>query len=348
MGVARRRSGADNRDVIVIGGSAGGVEAVRGLVRGLPADLPASVLVAIHRGPDGAGLLAEILDAAGPLPAAAAEEGQPLERGRIYVAPPDRHLLVGHDHLHVRRGPRENRMRPAIDPLFRSAAVNCSTRVIGVVLSGMLNDGSSGLRAVKRCGGLAVVQDPRDATHPDMPRNALAHAEVDHMLPLAGLAPLLARLAASPRPPPAEVPEEIRIEALIAAQELTVMPDRHRFGPLSPLGCPECHGTLQEIREGGLVRYRCHTGHAFTLEALRLAQDEAWERTLYAAMRAQQEQAMLCRRLGQDAQDRAQANWVEKFERRARDYEEGAETIRRLLARGDGRGEGSAEAGLGP
>ena len=281
MGVTHGKPGTDNRDVIVIGGSAGGVEAVTRLVRELPADLPAAVLVAIHRGLDGAGLLARILDGAGPLPTAMAEEGQPLERGRIYVAPPDRHLLAGRDHVHVRRGPRENRARPAIDPLFRSAAVSCSTRVIGVVLSGMLNDGSSGLHAIKRCGGLAVVQDPRDAAYPDMPRNALIYADGDHVLPLAGIAPLLARLAASPRPsPPAEAPEEICIEALIAAQELTVMPDQHRFGPLSPLGCPDCHGTMQEIREGGLVRYRCHTGHAFTLEALRLAQGESWERTL--------------------------------------------------------------------
>ena len=346
MAAAHGHSTTDNRDVIVIGGSAGGVEAVTRLVRGLPADLPAAVLVAIHRGLDGAGLLAQILDAAGPLPAAMAEEGQPLERGRILVAPPDRHLLVGDDHVHVRRGPRENRTRPAVDPLFRSAAVNCSTRVIAVVLSGMLNDGSSGLRAVKRCGGLAVVQDPRDAPYPDMPDNALAHAEADHVLPLAGIAPLLARLAASPRPPPPEVPEEIRIEALIAAQELTVMPDQHRFGPLSPLACPDCHGTMQEIREGGLVRYRCHTGHAFTLEALRLAQDEAWERTLYAAMRAQQEQAMLCRRLAEEARLRGQVRGLEEFARRTRDYEEGAETIRQLLARGNGRGERAAQAGL--
>jgi two-component system, chemotaxis family, protein-glutamate methylesterase/glutaminase len=349
MGVAHGKPGVGNRDVIVIGGSAGGVEAVTRLARGLPADFPAALLVAIHCGPDGPGWLAEILDAAGPLPAVIAEEGQPLERGRIHVAPPDRHLLVAGDHLHVRRGPRENRSRPAIDPLFRSAAVSCSTRVIGVVLSGMLNDGSSGLRAVKRCGGLAVVQDPRDAAYPDMPRNALIYADVDHVLPLAGLAPLLARLAASPRPPPlVEAPEEIRIEALIAAQELTVMPDQHNFGPLSSLGCPDCHGIMQEIREGGLVRYRCHTGHAFTLEVLRLAQGEAWERTLYAAMRAQQEQEMLCRRLAEEARGRGEARSEADFQRRAWDYQEGAGLIRQLVARGNGQGAGSTEVGLAP
>lgn len=345
----RKPSGRVGHDVIAIGGSAGAVEALRRLVRDLPADLPAAVLVAVHRSPDGEGRLAEVLEGVGPLPAVLAEEGQRLQHGRIYVAPPDRHLLVERHHLHVRRGPRENRARPAIDPLFRSAAIGCSTRVIGVVLSGMLNDGSSGLRAIKRCGGLAVVQDPRDAAYPDMPRSALAHVEVDHVAPLAGLAPLLAKLAAAPSPPPlAAIPEEIRIEALIAAQELTVMPDQHSLGPLSPLTCPECHGAMAEIHDGDLLRFRCHTGHAFTLETLRLVQAEAWERTLYAAMRAQQEQAMLTRRLAVEAQARGLAGLADRYARRESDYEEGAEVIRRLLAYGNGDGEVTSSVEPGP
>jgi two-component system, chemotaxis family, protein-glutamate methylesterase/glutaminase len=329
--------GRDGRDVIAIGGSAGAFEALRSLLRDLPADLPATVLIAVHTSPDAPGLLAEILDGVGPWRAGMAEEGQRLQRGRIYVAPPDRHLLVMNDHLHVRRGPRENRSRPAIDPLFRSAAVCCSSRVIGVLLSGMLNDGTSGLRAIQRCRGLTVVQDPRDAAFPEMPRNALAHVAVDHVVPLAGIPPLLSKLAGSPAPPPlAEVPEDIHVEALIAAQELTVMPDQHRLGPLSPLACPDCHGTMVEIREGDLLRVRCHTGHAFTLETLRLAETEAWERTMHAAMRAQQEQAMLARRIAAEADAKGLVRSAEDFTRRGRDYEEGAEVIRQLLARGNG------------
>ncbi len=324
---------APNRNLIVIGGSAGSFEVLRTMVRALPADLPASVLIVVHRGLQGPSLLATILDAEGALPATTAEEGQPLELGHIYVAPPDRHLLVAHNHLHVRRGPRENRARPAVDPLFRSAAVCCSTRVIGVVLSGMLNDGSSGLLAIKRCGGLAVVQDPRDAFHPDMPRSAARHVEVDHVVKAEGLGPLLNALARTRRPAPIEAPEKIRLEAMIAAQELAVMPDQKLFGSLSPLSCPECSGVMQEIQDNDLVRYRCHTGHAFTLEALRTAQNDIWERTLYAALRAQQEQAMLARRVARHARARDEGRSAEEFERRALDYEEGAEVIRQLLSR---------------
>jgi two-component system chemotaxis response regulator CheB len=208
--------------------------------------------------------------------------------------------------------------------------------VIGVLLSGMLNDGTSGLLAIKRCGGLAVVQDPKEAAFPEMPRHALARVAVDHVRPLAGIGPLLAGLAATPRPPPVPVPEEIRIEALIAAEELFVMPDQHRLGTLSPLTCPECDGSMQEIEEDGLVRYRCHTGHAFTLEALRLAAGEAWERTLYGAMRAQQQQAMVARRMAAAARWQGDERAAAAFEHRARDYEEGAAVIRRLAATGSG------------
>lgn len=322
-----------NRDLIVIGGSAGAIEALRAIVRRLPADLPASVLIVVHRSLQGPNLLATILAAEGALPAMTAEEGQTLEHGRIYVAPPDRHLLIAHDHLHVRRGPRENRARPAIDPLFRSAAVCCSTRVIGVVLSGMLDDGSSGLLAIKRCGGVAIIQDPRDALYPEMPGSAARHVAVDHVAPAPELGSLLDSLARSRRPAPVEAPEEIRLEAMIAAQELTVMPDRKMFGSLSPLTCPECSGVMQEMQDSGLVRYRCHTGHAFTLETLRTAQNDIWERTLYAALRAQQEQAMLARRVAEEARAREEQRSAEEFERRALDYEEGAEVIRQLLSR---------------
>jgi two-component system, chemotaxis family, protein-glutamate methylesterase/glutaminase len=323
-----------NRDVIVVGASAGGVDALRRLAAVLPRDLPAAVFMVLHGGTAKRRYLSELLAAAGPLPAATAEEGMPFARGHLYVAPPDCHLLVGRGHVHVRRGPKENRTRPAIDPLFRSAAVHCSTRVIGVVLTGMLDDGTAGLKAIRRCSGLAVVQDPADADWPDMPRSALAHAGADHVLPLAGIGGLLARLARETCPPPVEAPESIRAEALIAAQELKMHPDGMPLGEVSPLTCPDCHGTLSEIDDNGFLRFRCHTGHAFTAEALRAAQSEAWERALYSVLRTQEEQSLLARRLASDAKERGALRSREFYELRAQEYEEGAEIVRRLLARG--------------
>lgn len=322
-----------NRDIIVIGGSAGGVEAASEIIRGLPADLPAAVFLVIHRAPEGPHLLPEILDAVGSLPVVTATEGERFVRGRIYVPPLDRHVLIEGNHLHVRRGPLENRTRPAIDPLFRSAAASCSTRVIGVVLSGMLDDGAAGLLAIKCCGGLAVVQDPQDAFCPSMPNSALAHVAVDHVLPAADIASLLTELAVTPAPSAVKVPEEIRLEARIAGEELFIMPDHTRLGSPSPLTCPECDGSMQEIRENGIVRYRCHTGHGFTLETLGQAVSEAWERTLYGGMRAQQQHAMVVRRLAEENRRQGNETAAAAYERRARDYEEGAMIIRQILAR---------------
>jgi two-component system chemotaxis response regulator CheB len=289
------------------------------------------VFVVIHRGDRAPDILPQVLASASRLRVVAAEEGQAIEHGTVYAAPGDRHLLVGRDHVHVRRGPHENRTRPAIDPLFRSAAVHCSSRTIGVVLSGTLDDGTSGLMTIKRCGGLAVVQDPRDAVFPDMPQSALRHVAVDHVAPIGEMGALLAHLAAQPRPPAVEAPEKLRIEAMISA--IGVGDTAGVFGPPSPFTCPECHGSLVEIVDDGFIRFRCHTGHAFTADALREAQAEAFERAVYDAMRSQEEQAMLARRIAQDAEERGHALGAADMARRAEGYEEGATMLRQLLAR---------------
>ena len=325
-----------NRDIIVIGASLDGIEAIRRLLAGLPADLPATIFCVVHTSSSGApDLLARVIGVRSTLPVGAAQEGERFARGRVYVAPSDHHLLVGENHVHVRRGPTENGSRPAIDPLFRSAAATCTTRVIGVVLTGLLNDGTAGLRAIKRCGGIAVVQDPADAECDPMPRSAIRHVEVDYVCPLEEIPALLAELTAEARPPPVEVSEDIRMEALIAAQEVPGMEEWSPSGPFSPITCPECHGTMQEIHDGELLRYRCHTGHAFTLEVLGTAQAEAWERALYSAYGLQQERSILLRRMAERA--RQQGSGETRFlEERARSYEEGAELLRRLIANGNG------------
>jgi two-component system, chemotaxis family, protein-glutamate methylesterase/glutaminase len=319
------------RDVVVIGASMGGVEALKRLLGCLPADLPASLFIVLHTADHEPGLLARVLGRASRLPVETAEEGRRFASGHVYVAPPDRHLIVGHDHVHVRRGPREHGARPAIDPLFRSAAVNCTTRVIGVLLTGLLNDGTSGLQAIKRCGGLAVVQDPSDAAYAEMPGSAIRYVAIDRVLPLEEICAGLVELVREPAPPAGAVPEEIRMEALIAAREVRDMEHPTR-SPISPITCPECHGSLQEIVNGKLLRYRCHTGHAFTLETLSAAQADEWERALYGAYRAQQERALVVRRMADDAFREGAMRVAEGLQKRAASYDEGAELLRRLIA----------------
>jgi two-component system chemotaxis response regulator CheB len=335
-----------NRDVVVIGASMGGVEALKRLLGCLPADLPASLFIVLHTADHEPGLLAQVLGSASSLPVATAEEGQSFAPGHVYVAAPGRHLIVGHDHVHVRRGPREHGARPAIDPLFRSAAVNCTTRVIGVLLTGLLNDGTSGLQAIKRCGGLALVQDPSDAAYAEMPRSAIRHGAIDRVLPLEDICAGLVELVREPAAPAGKVPEEIRVEALIAAQEIRDMQHPTRSGAISPITCPECHGSLQEIVNGKLVRYRCHTGHAFTLETLGAAQAEEWERALYGAYRAQQERALVVRRMADQASREGAAQTAEQLQQRAHSYDEGAELLRGLIAHVNSSS-GTSESGDG-
>lgn len=319
------------RDVIVVGASAGGLEAIGRLLQRLPADLPAALFIVLHTADHEAGLLARVLDRRSALPVATAAEDDVFVRGHVYVAPPDCHLIVGRDHIHVRRGPRENGARPAIDPLFRSAAATCTTRVIGLVLSGLLNDGTAGLKAIKRCGGVAIVQDPADAAVEDMPRSALRHVQVDHVVPVDTMASLLVGLTAQPPPPAPEVPNDIMMEALIAAQEVRGMKFWSEAGSISPITCPDCHGAMKEIRDGDLVRFRCHTGHTFTLEALDAFQLGAWERALYGAYRSQQERALLLRRMVEES-IRTGSPASAQLEARASSYEEGAELLQRLIA----------------
>ncbi len=282
-------------DTVVIGASAGGLQVLQRILRDLPADLPARLFVVQHVGQSSR--LAPILDRAGPLPVTDAVSGEAIRPGHVYLAPPGLHMLLHDGHILLRRGPQENMVRPAIDPLFRSDAATFGGRVIGVVLSGWLNDGSAGLHAVKRCGGIAVVQDPDDAAVPEMPRSALHHVDADHVVPGAAIAPLLAMLVRQPAGQTPEIPFDIRLEAALAVQELGDMADEDRLGSPSRFTCPECHGTLWEIDDGGVLRYRCHLGHAFTGDAMLAAQTGQIEQTLWSLMRAHRERAALLRRL---------------------------------------------------
>jgi two-component system chemotaxis response regulator CheB len=328
---------AASRDIVVIGASTGGIDALRVLVGDLPVDLPAAIFVVLHVG--ATSRLASILDRASAVPVVEAENGAAIERGRVHVAAPGRHLLLHDNHMLLRRGPRENHARPAIDPLFRSAAASFGGRVIGVVLSGALSDGTAGLRAIKRCRGLAVVQDPADADMAEMPQSALAHVDVDHVLPVAGMGGLLGKLVREPAASTPEIPLDIRLEAAIAAQELTGMKVDDMLGRPSRFTCPECHGALWEIEDGSLLRYRCHAGHAFTADAVAGAQGEEVDRLLDTLLRAQQERAGLARRMAEHEHRSGRASLADQLARRALNYDDGVRLLEALIHNGDGGGE---------
>jgi two-component system chemotaxis response regulator CheB len=321
-----------NKDVVVVGGSAGGLEALRDIVAGLPRDLPASVFVVLHSAPDSPGLLAEILDRAGPLPATHAVDAGRIERGRIYVAPPDRHMVLEPGVVRLTRGPKENRFRPAIDPLFRSAAGVYGPRAVGVVLSGGLDDGAAGLLAIKQLGGTAIVQDPSDAFASSMPASALAAVNVDLVLPALDIAQAIVRLTAlGADEKGGHLPHEMDIEIKIAKGEEAIASGVRRLGKPSSYACPACHGVLLQVVEGGLLRFRCHTGHAYSVESLLVEIDEAVEEALWNAVRAVDESVLFLRQIARHLADNHAGVGADRFFEKAAAAEQRAETARRIV-----------------
>ena len=316
--------------IVVIGGSAGAIEALKRLASQLPEDFPAPVCVVVHMSADAPGLLDTILGHAGRLPAQYAKDGMPLRAGRFYIAPPDHHLLVEKDSLLVTRGPKENRFRPAVDPLFRSAAQAYGSATIGVVLSGGLDDGTAGLQVIKDLGGTAVVQDPNDAAVPSMPVTAARHVEVDYIVPIGEMGSLLARLAAMSVPTrAAAVQSTVEVEVKIAKQHKPLDAGVLQLGAPSPIACPECHGVLLQVAAQGILRFRCHTGHAYSIETLVAAVDEGIETALWNAVRALEEGQMLLRQLA-DHTMRHDPNAADDLITQSVNAGNDAETVRHL------------------
>ncbi|MGI4873795.1 MAG: chemotaxis protein CheB [Janthinobacterium lividum] len=309
------------RDIVVIGASAGGVTALLALAKTLPADFPAPIFVVLHVAPDSPSIMPELLNSVSALEARHPHNGEIVRPGVIYMAPPDHHLLLEDDRVLVTRGPKENRFRPSIDALFRSAAYTYGPRVLGVVLTGYLDDGTSGLWSVQRMGGLAIVQDPHDAEQPAMPTNALEFVKADYLVSLAQLGALLVRLTLEPAPAKKRLPaaqlDLLKIELTIAKQgggfELGII-DK---GKLTPFTCPDCHGALTQLIEGKLIRYRCHTGHAYTVSALLSEVTHSVESLLYQSMRGLEETTMLLQNLGQHFEQEKQADVAALFFRKA-------------------------------
>ena len=284
------RSSLASERIVVIGASAGGVSALRALTSGLVVPLRAPILIVLHTGAHPSELPA-LLNAVGPTPAKHGEDGERVAPGQIYIAPPDRHMIVVNGYLRLTRGPKVNWARPAIDPLFQSAAENYGPAAIGVILTGNLSDGSAGLFEIKRHGGIAIAQDPDDADHPDMPRGAGMHVDLDYCLPLAQLPRLLARL----------VTEE---EGVVTIDSRSETP-KNRGGLVAgqvfdrpvTITCPDCGGALRRSEIGTLTKYACHIGHTYTAEAMAAAQFDDMEKVMRAGERILHERAEFCRQM---------------------------------------------------
>ena len=329
--------------LVVIGASAGGIEPLKVIVAGLPLDLAAAVAIVLHVSPTGESRLPSILSRAGRLPVVHARDGEPLGEGRIYVAPPDRHLLVVDGTCAVVRGPRENNARPAVDPLFRSAAAAYGSRVVAVVLSGSLADGVAGAALVSSVGGTVIVQDPEEADFPGMPANAIARDHPDRVLELAAIPDAIVR-AVSHLSQGDDVSENGRktmeLETRYAALDRHAIEDGESPGRASGLSCPACGGVLWEMDDGELLRFRCRVGHAYAAEAALDGQHEAVEAALWAAFRALLERKALAERLAGRARQRGWNRSQRNFEETAQEALGQAELIRTALLERDGDEDG--------
>lgn len=308
-----------HRDIVVIGGSAGSLQVLQVILSELPWDFPAAVFVVLHTSEDSPRLLPEILNRHSKLPVMYAVHSAEILASRVYVAPSGhRHMLLDRGRVRLESGPRENRSRPAIDALFRSAAYAYGGQVVGIVLTGNLDDGSAGLLAIKNRGGLAIVQDPDDAEAPSMPASAIEATEVDFVLPAQQIGPKLVELAATEN---AERARTISIgEGSMSATGQTY-------------ACPECGGVLEEAREGGMLRFRCRVGHLYSPDSLLADQTEAVEKALWAAIRSMEEQAEFSDRLADSSKQKKRALLARRFTEKAEASRENATVLRDLLQR---------------
>ena len=350
-----------NHDIVVIGASAGGMPPLEELLRGLPADLPAALFVVVHRSADADDeVMVWNLQRTTNLRCIVPVHGEAIRRGTVYVAPVDKHILLKEDRILVTRGPRENYYRPSIDTVFRSAAVAFGSRVIGIILSGMLQDGTAGMEAIKRCGGICLVQKPEDAQFPSMPRSVLTNLDVDYSVAISEMSIVLKDLVQRPADASREKPYDLLLEAGIAerytnnnlpnvntmeieqtAKELDQVANR------SPLSCPDCGGALWRMKEGSQERYRCHLGHAFNAESMLLRNRESLEETLWVALRTLEERRYVLVTLAQEMSER-QPGKANAYQERADELTMHVERIRQVIMTFNGSNLKGEETGLNP
>jgi two-component system, chemotaxis family, protein-glutamate methylesterase/glutaminase len=322
------------KNVIVIGASAGGVPALEVVLAALPGDLDAAVFIALHLRPGIRSQLPEVLQRRSALLVAQAEQGEPIHHGRVYVARPDHHLIVEEDSVRNTRGPRENRARPSIDALFRSAAFAHGSRAIGVILSGALDDGTAGLWAIKDRGGRAVVQDPDDAEHDSMPRHALQYVTVDQIAPAQEIGAILVNLTRTfPTATTGVASKELELEARVALEGRALQLGLMELGTVTPYTCPECHGVLVALASGGIPRFRCHTGHAYSINSLLAEVSQGVEESLWDGIRGIEVSMLLLRQLAGQVRAAApgNANLSAALEQLAGDAQRRADQVHEAL-----------------
>ena len=328
--------------LVVLGASAGGVQALSEVVGGLPPGLPAAVFAVLHVSPYGRSAMPSILQRRGALPAIHPEDGEPILGGHVYVAPPDLHMIVEPGLIRLSRAASENGFRPAVDVLFRSAARSYGAGVVGVVLTGNLDDGTAGLAAVKRHGGVAVVQDPAEADYPGMPASAVRNVDIDYVLPLAEIPAVLIRLCGQRAAELSRQAEQANDPAgggegpAVMKEQLERGADREPGGSPSGFTCPLCGGSLSHTSEGTYEHFRCRTGHAFSPESLFALQSKSTEAALWEALRALEENASLSVRLARQARAGPHGADAERYRQRQRAVERHAEQLRRILMQPDG------------
>ena len=332
-------TGLAGHDIIVIGTSAGGLKALSAVLSELPADIGAAIFVVQHLAADRKSLLPKLLADISDLPVIDPIDGATFETGHVYVARPDHHLLVNADTVRVLRGPQENRFRPSIDALFRSAARAHGSRVIGVVLTGYLDDGTVGLQAIKKRGGIAVVQDPAEAAYPSMPRTALRYVKVDHSVPIAEVGALLNRLVVTPPGAQEDYPTtaEIEIEANIAEQLMNTeefLENVKEIGSLTAYTCPDCHGAIWQLGEDEPLKLRCHVGHSFTGEVFTTAQSQSVENALWSAVRVMEEKVTFSRQLATRKREQNLHKAADSYEKQASALDDEVTRVRDLIVCG--------------
>ena len=324
------------KNIVVMGGSTGSFDVFKRVAKDLPPDLDAAIFIVWHMSPDVRGILPEVLNNAGPLPAHEARDGDEIKLGNVYVARADHHLLLDNSHMRVTRGPKENRFRPAVDPLFRSAAYEYGPRVVGIITSGALDDGTSGMWAIKMHGGVTVAQDPNDAEIPSMPESAIRQVTIDHIVPAKQIADLIVRLSSEETTPEEEAKmmkkdKRLKDEIGVAAEDRALQTRAFDVNALSPFSCPDCSGVLSKLQDGGRIRFRCHTGHAFSADSLLASLTENIEESLWSASRGIDESIMLLNHIGDHFAEVNQASLAAQFFQKANEASRRNDIVRSAI-----------------